>query len=92
MHADSLQSDRVDHSGGRLDDPRRRMTVAFGEEQPLDDHRAERRQVDDIGVLDPVAETAARRHHRVGKRQRPDTHRQIDGTRRHRIAGNRFTH
>ncbi len=35
MHADALQADGVQHAGRRLDDARRRMSFALGEEQPF---------------------------------------------------------
>jgi hypothetical protein len=47
VDADALQADRVQHAGGRLDDARRRVAFALGEEQALDDDGAERREVDD---------------------------------------------
>src|SRR5206468_1995623 len=50
-HTDPLQTDRVQHAGGRLDDPLWRMAFALLQEQSLDDEAAERGQVDDIGVF-----------------------------------------
>ena len=35
MHADALKADGVQHAGRRLDDARRRMPFALGEEQPF---------------------------------------------------------
>ena len=63
--------------GRRLDDARRRMSFALGEEQALDGDAAERRQIDDVGVLDAVAEAAARGDQRVGERQRADLNGEI---------------
>ena len=45
---------------------------ALAEEETLDRHAAEQRQVDDAGVFDAVAEAAAGRDDRVGERQRAD--------------------
>src|SRR5262249_9023054 len=73
-----LQADRVEHPRGRLDDARSGMTFAFREEQPLRDDRAERRQIDDVRVLDAVAEAAARRDERVLEAQRADLDRDIN--------------
>ena len=70
--ADALQADRVQHAGRRLDDARRGMSFALVEKQSLDGDAAERRQIDDVGVLDAVAEAAARRDERVLERQRAD--------------------
>ena len=39
VHADALQADGVQHAGRRLDDARRRMAFALGEEQALDARR-----------------------------------------------------
>ena len=58
---------------------------ALGQEQALDADAAERREVDDVVVLDAVAEAAARGDERVGQRQRADAdgeiHRAISPTR-----------
>ena len=67
VDADALQADRVEHAGRRLDDARRRMAFARGQEQTLDRHAAERRQVDHVAVLDAVTEAAAGRDERVGE-------------------------
>jgi hypothetical protein len=63
-----LQADRVQHAGRGLDDARRRMPFTLGEEKPLHRDAAERREIDDVGVLDAVAEAAARRDERIGER------------------------
>ena len=68
MHADALQPDRVEHAGRRLDDARRRVPFALVEEQALDRDAAERREIDGVGVLDAVAEAAARGDERVAQR------------------------
>ena len=65
VHADALQADGVQHAGRRFDDPRRRVSFALREEQALDRDAAERREVDDVGVLHAVAEAAARGNQRV---------------------------
>ena len=70
--ADALQPDRVQHAGRCFDDSRRRMAFALGQEQSLDGDAAERRQVDDVGVLDAVAEAAAGRDERVLESERAD--------------------
>ena len=70
--ADALQADRVQHAGGRFDDPRRRMALALGEKQALDGDAAKRGEIDQVGVFDAVAEAAARRDERVLQRQRAD--------------------
>jgi hypothetical protein len=77
VHADALQADGVDHAGRRLDDARRHVAFALGEKETLHAHRAQRRQIDRVGVLDAVAETAARGNERVLQRQRANTSRQI---------------
>ncbi len=46
VHADALQADGVEHAGRRLDDARRRVALALGEEQSLDDDGAERREIE----------------------------------------------
>ena len=43
------------------------VPFALGEEQSLDRDAAERREIDDVGVLDAVAEAAARGDQRVGR-------------------------
>jgi hypothetical protein len=40
-HPDPLQADRVQHSRGRFDDPRRRMPFTLVQEQPFDRDAAE---------------------------------------------------
>ena len=70
VHADALQADGVQHAGGRLDDARRRVAFALGNEQPLHADAAERGQIDDVGVLEAVAEAAAGGDDRVPERQR----------------------
>ena len=85
VDADALQADRVQHAGRRFDDARRRVSFALGEEQSLDRDAAERRQVDDVGVLDAVAEAAARGDQRIGERQRSDLERKIHSVSRHRV-------
>ena len=65
VHADALQADRIQHPGRRLDDSGRRMPRPLVEEEPLDHDGAERCEIDDAGVLDAVAEAAARRHERA---------------------------
>src|SRR5581483_9779993 len=61
-------------SSGNCSSTNRRtpMPFALGEEQPLDDDAAERREIDRVGVLDAVAEAAARRDERVLQVQRSD--------------------
>ena len=51
------------------------------EEQSLDGDAAERREVDEVGVLDAVAEAAAGRDERVLERQRADANGEIHGRR-----------
>ncbi len=79
VHADPLQSDRVQHAGRRLDDARRRMALALGEEQSLDRDAAERREIDDVAVLDAVAEAAAGGDERVREPERSDGNREVHG-------------
>jgi hypothetical protein len=43
VHADALEADRVDHAGGRFDDPRWRMALALFHEEPFGHHAAEHR-------------------------------------------------
>ena len=57
---------------GRFDNARRRMALARGEEQAFDRDAAERREIDDVGVLDAVAEAAAGGDQWVGEAQRAD--------------------
>src|SRR5207249_1120672 len=71
-HADALQSNGVQHAGGRLDNPGCRVTFALGEEEAFHRDAAKRCQVDDIGVLDPVAEAAARGDEGVAKSEIAD--------------------
>src|SRR5205823_13963549 len=47
-HADALQSNGVQHAGGRLDNPGCRVTFALGEEEAFHRDAAKRCQVDDI--------------------------------------------
>ncbi len=77
VDADALQADGVQHAGRRLDDARRGMTVSLGEEQALDRHAAERREVDGLGVFDAVAEAAGRRNERVLEVQGPEVNGQV---------------
>ena len=72
VHADALQADRVEHAGRSLDDARRRMSLAFGEEQSLDRDAAERREIDDVAVFDAVAEAPAGGDERVRQPKRSD--------------------
>ena len=65
--------------GRRFDDARRRVAFALGEEQALDGDAAERRQIDEVGVLDAVAEAAAGRDERILQRQRADANGKIHG-------------
>ena len=81
VHADALQADGVEHPRRRLDDARRRMSLALRQEQPLHGDAAERRQIDDVGVLDAVAEAAAGGDQRVGERQGADGDGKIHSTR-----------
>jgi hypothetical protein len=80
MDADPLQSDRIEHPGRRFDDARRRVPFAFGEEEAFDRDAAERCEIDDVRVLDAVAEASARRNQRIGKCERSD----LEGEIRHR--------
>ena len=70
MDADALQADGIEHAGRRLDDPRWRVPFALCQEQPFDGDAAERGQINDVGVLGAVAETAAGGDDRVGQDQR----------------------
>ena len=76
VHADALQADRVQHAR-----PASRRCRGGGcpsrsaRNSPFDGDAAERRQIDDVGVLDAVAEAAARRDQRVLERQRADAER-----------------
>ena len=79
VNADALQADRVDHAGGRLDDPRGRVALALGEEEALGDDPAERREIDRLRVFDAVAEAAAGGDEGVGKLQRADANGEIHG-------------
>ena len=77
VDADALQADGVEHARRRFDDSLGWMPFARLEEQSLDDHAAERRQVHDVGVLDAVAEAAACRDAAVRERERSDLDREI---------------
>ena len=66
------------------------MAFALLEEQPLDDDAAERRQVDDPGVLDAVAETAARSDHGVFEVKGPDGDGEVHGQAEHDSENPRF--
>ena len=70
VHADALQPDRVEHARRRFDDTRRRVAFALGKKESLDGDAAERRQIDEVGVLRAVAEAAAGGDERVFERQR----------------------
>ena len=48
------------------------MTLALGEKQSLHRNAAKRRQIDQVGVLDAVAETSACRDERILERERSD--------------------
>ena len=72
MHADALQPDRVEHARRRFENARGRVAFAFGKKESLHGDTAERRQIDEVGVLRAVAEAAAGRDERVLERQRPD--------------------
>ena len=75
--ADALEPDCIQHSRRGLDDARGRMTLAFLQEQALDDDAAERREVHDVRILDAVAETSARRDQRVPEGESADPSREI---------------
>ena len=81
VDADALEADGVEHAGRRLDDARRRMALALGEEQALDRDAAERREIDDVAVLDAVAEAAAGGDERVRQAERADGDREVHGGR-----------
>ena len=72
VHADALQADRVQHAGRRLDDPRRRVAFALGEEQALDRDAAERRQIDDVGCTRRRSRSSRSRRSADWQRQRAD--------------------
>ena len=74
MHADALEANRVQHARRRFDDAGRRMPFALGEKQTFDGDAAERREVDQFGVLGAVPETSARRDERILQRERADPH------------------
>src|SRR5262249_17925044 len=86
MHADALKADRVDHARRRLDDARRGMALALGEEQSLHRNAAERRQIDEVRVFDAVPEAAARRDDRVLEDERADRNGQIHADESQRIG------
>jgi hypothetical protein len=48
------------------------VPLALAEEQALDGDAAQRREVHEVGVLDAVAEAAARRNQRVLEGERSD--------------------
>ena len=57
---------------GRFDDARRRVPFALGEEQSFHRDAAERRQIDEVGVLRAITEAPARRDQRVSQPERSD--------------------
>ena len=63
--------------GRRLDDARRRVAFALGEEQALHRDAAERREVDRVGVLEAVAEAAGCGDDRVPEGERADVNGEI---------------
>jgi len=79
MDADALEADGVEHAGRRLHDALRRMALALSQEEALDCHAAEERQVDDVGVLDAVAKAAAGSDDGVFQRQRADLDGEVRG-------------
>ena len=81
VHADALQADRVQHARRGFDDAGRRVAFALRQEQSFDRNAAERREIDDVAVLDAVAEAPAGRDERIRESQRPDGDRQVHGGR-----------
>src|SRR5581483_3848086 len=69
LDADVLQADRVEHATSRLDDAQLRVAGAWPQRQALAGDTAEPLDVEDPGELQPVAEAAGGRHHRVGQGQ-----------------------
>ena len=76
---DPLQPDRVEHARGCLDNSFGRMPFAFGEEQSFYGDSAEKREVDDVRVLDAVAEAAAGSDDGIRQFQRADLNRKVCG-------------
>ena len=77
VDADALQPDGVEHARRRFDDARRGVSFALGQEQALHGDAAERGEIDDVGVLDAVAEAAAGGDQRIRERERPNLNGQI---------------
>ena len=72
----------VEHSGGSFDDPLRWMPLALGEKQALDRNAAQQRQVDDVRILDAIAETSAGRDNEIREPEGSD----LDGEVCHAIV------
>jgi len=72
MHANSLQPDRIQHAGRCFDNPRRRMSFSFAQEQAFDRDPPQQRQVDDVGVLDAVSEATTGGDQRIDQPQRAE--------------------
>ena len=72
-----LQADGIEHARRCFDDPRGRVALAFFQEQSLHHDGAKRREVDDIGVLEAVAEAAACGNQGIGQFERPNANGQV---------------
>ena len=74
-----LEADRVEHPARRLGDARRRVADPRPERGPLAADRAEPVDVDDLAVLDAVAERPRRDQDRVGEHEAAaEVDRQVD--------------
>ncbi len=93
VNADTLEADGIEHAGRRFDNTWRRMPLALAQEQTLDRDAAERRQIDDVRVLDAIAEATARGYERVRECQPSNRNGKIHGqcasaSHRMRVASN----
>ena len=77
MDADTLQADRVQHAGRRLDHARWRVSFPLRKKEPFRRDAAKSGDVERVGVLDAVPETAARSNERVFERQRANLNGQV---------------
>ena len=69
VDADVLQADRVEHAGRRLVDALRRRAGARPQRRRLADDGAQAVDVEELRVLDAVAERAGSHHHGVRQRE-----------------------
>src|SRR4029453_9520590 len=77
VHPNALKPDGIQHARGCLDDALWGVPFARSEKKAFRCDGPQRRKVDGVGVLDPVAITPAGGNQRIGEPERSDLYRKI---------------